>query len=124
MTRLRYIKSVLFVALFFTMLIGCTSHITVDEKGRTVAHHFGYVRIIKPPFLNNNDTMNVTAVRVLGFSIENGFTLGYTENEIISIPTDCRLMVIVQNKQQLELLVDQLHDLQGEKICAAVTPKE
>jgi hypothetical protein len=103
------------------LIQACTSSMSIDEKGRTVAHHFGYVRVIKPPLLNN-ENINVTGVKTVGLSIRNGITLGYEENKIISVPLDCRVIVVVQNREQLEEFANIINDLKGKEICATVTP--
>ncbi|TWX65524.1 hypothetical protein ESZ36_17105 [Colwellia demingiae] len=111
-------KLIIFHIIFLSS--ACTSKITIDEKGRTVAHHFGYVQVIKPPLTNKN--INVTGIKTIGVSIQNGITLGFEENKIVSVPMDCRVLVIVQNKQQLEHFIEHLEKLKGNEICATVTP--
>ena len=111
-------KLMIFHFIFFSF--ACTSKITVDEKGRTVAHHFGYVQVIKPPLTNGN--INVTGIKTIGVTIQNGITLGFEENKIVSVPIDCRVLVIVQNDQQLEYFIKHFEKSKGKEICATITP--
>lgn len=103
--------------------MSCTSHISIDEKGRTVAHHFGYVQVIKPPLFNNNNSeINVTGVKTFGLTVQNGITLGFEENKTISVPLDCRVLIVVKNKEQLDHFIEHMNNIKGEEICSTVAP--
>ena len=102
--------------------ISCTSHISIDEKGRAVAHHFGYVQVIKPPLVDFDNEMNVTGVKTFGLTIQDGITLGFKENKTISVPLNCRVLVVVQNKEQLDRFIEHIKNIEGEEICSTVTP--
>lgn len=67
--------------------------------------------------------MNVTGVKLLGFSVGDGFTLGYQNSERIEVPTDCRVLVIVNDSSQLEHLLNEMSLIKGEEICATISPK-
>lgn len=111
----------LFVSTLF--LSSCTSQTIVDKYGRIVIHNFGYVKIIKPPVLSSDQEINVTGYKLLGFSVGDGFTLGYKADEYMKIPADCRLLVIVQDKSQLEHLVNELGSIGDMELCATVSAK-
>lgn len=105
-------------------LTGCsTSHVTLDEKGRTIIHHWGYTRIVKPPLSQNDAQMNVTGYEVVGFSVGEGFTVGYENNHVIQVPTDCRVLVIVRDQAQFEHLLGQLDLIGAKDLCATVSPE-
>jgi hypothetical protein len=104
-------------------LTGCTSTSTIDDKGRVVIHNFGYVKIIKPPVYPAAREINVTGARLLGFSVGDGFTLGYKSSEIIQVPTDCRVLVVVKDDKQLKHLINEFKLIGEEEICATISPE-
>ena len=99
------------------------AYTSVDEKGRTVIHNFGYVKLVKPPIYPNKSEINVTGVELIGFSVGEGFTLGYKSNEIIQVPLDCRVLIIVENSEQFEHLLKEFKIIKGDNICATISPK-
>lgn len=105
------------------VLAGCgTSHVSLDENGRTVVHHWGYTRIIKPPLTTADQPMNVTGYELMGFSVGEGFTLGYKSNSIIQVSSDCRVLVVVSDQEQFEHLLKHLDDIGAKDLCATVSP--
>lgn len=105
-------------------LAGCaTSHVSVDNKGRTLIHHWGYTRIIKPPLVSPNNELNVTGYQLLGFSVGAGFTFGYKANELIQVPTDCRVLVVVKDQAQFNHLLDHINTIGATDLCVTVTAK-
>jgi hypothetical protein len=105
------------------LLVGCTSTTIIDEKGRVITHNFGYVKIIKPPKYPTNRDINVTGARLIGFSIGEGFTLGYKSSEFVQIPTNCRVFVVVKDEKQLKHLINEMSLIGKEDICASISPK-
>lgn len=103
-------------------LSGCAST-TVDDQGRVVIHSFGYVKIMKPPAYPPEKQINVTGSRLLGFSVGEGFTLGYKENEFIQVSTDCRVLVVVKDTKQLDHMLKEMHLIGEHELCAAISPK-
>jgi len=104
------------------ILTGCSTT-SVDENGRVVVHNFGYVKIIKPPTYPKEKTINVTGTKLIGFSIGDGFTFGYKKNEVIHVPTDCRVLVIVNNEKQLQHMIKEMSLIGEGEICATISPK-
>lgn len=115
-----------FITIFLPMLMlmGCASQATVDEFGRVVIHNFGYVKIIKPPVFPAEKEINVTGARLIGFSIGEGFTLGYKASEYMKIPTDCRVLVVVADKSQLEHLINEFSLIGGNELCATISTQQ
>ena len=101
---------------------GCAST-TVDEKGRVVVHHFGYVKIIKPPVYPNNNEINVTGAKLIGFSVGSGLTIGYKAEEVIRVPLDCKVLIVVKDADQFKHLLNEITKIQGDDICATVSPE-
>ncbi|MFZ6818374.1 hypothetical protein [Undibacterium sp. Ji22W] len=103
-------------------LAGCSTT-SLDEQGRVVIHNFGYVKIIKPPTYPSEKQITSTGVRLFGFSLGDGFTLGYKENEFIQVPTDCRVLVVVKDKKQLDHMLKEMHLIGEHELCATISPK-
>ena len=118
--------------LMSALLLGGCSTVSVDDKGRSVTHNFGYVRLIVPPYYSpqkdeiNGEDIDFFAfgVKAVGLRAGSGkFSLGYSATDVVNIPLDCRLVALVQNKEQLERLVEAIDRLQEGQLCAAVSPK-
>jgi len=105
------------------VLSGCASMTSVDDKGRVVVHHFGYTKIIKPPIFPDNNKINITGAKLLGFSIGEGFTIGYKSHEIIRVPLDCKVLIVVENSTQFQHLLDEVTSIKGDDICVTVSAK-
>ncbi|MDS1310744.1 hypothetical protein [Marinobacter xiaoshiensis] len=59
----------------------------------------------------------------MGFSIGEGFTLGYKSDEFIQVPTDCRVLVVVNDQVQFKHLLDHIDTIGAKDLCATVSPK-
>ena len=110
------------IILLVFYLAGCSTT-SLDEQGRVVIHNFGYVKIVKSPTFPPEKPINSTNVRLVGFSVGDGFTLGYKETELIQIPTDCRVLVVVKDMKQLDHMLKEMHLLGGHELCATISPK-
>jgi len=116
-------KKLISLLISLTSLVGCASTTTVDKEGRVVVHNFGYVKIIKPPIYPADKNINVTGARLLGFSVGDGFTIGYKTSEYIYMPSDCRVLVVVKDESQLDHMMKEMSLIGEEEICATVSPK-
>ena len=116
------------------VVAGCTLGTTINEDGSAVTHHFGYVRHILPPFESKSPNIRVQAIETAGISADRGFSIGYKRNSYIYLPLEypggpagdpeqeaCNLVVVVENKAQLEHAIEQLKKLEG-NLCVAVSP--
>lgn len=105
------------------LVASCAPTTTVDERGRTVEHHFGYVRVIKPPGIGGGADFSAEGVETYGVRVASGLTLGYTDTQRISVPLDCRVVAIVRDRAQLDHLIDMLNLAEGQTLCATVSPE-
>ena len=105
-------------------LSACT---TIDaSKDHVSATYFGIVRVVTPPVAANaaaGTAAPVTAVdtQAFGFRVTDGLGLGYFHDQQYEIPPDCRVVVFVQNQQQLEQIAREFADFK-EGICSTVKP--
>lgn len=111
------------ISCFFScwVIAGCT--VTSTGGGGKVEHHFGYVRIHKPPM---DDRLTASRVTTIGMNLNPGITLGYRQFESIENPLRdpsgepaCNLTIIIRNHADalfVELVLDQL---KGKDICTA-----
>ncbi|GAB6043842.1 hypothetical protein [Endothiovibrio diazotrophicus] len=119
-------KLSLVVIVFF--LQGCASTVQIDEKGRSVIHNFGYVKIVLPPKYSSLDRhgkpLEFTSTGINTFGVqggENGFSIGYSATSLLKVPLDCRFVAIVNDEAQLKHLIDTLEHLKGEQLCVTVS---
>lgn len=97
----------------------CTAPVTVVERGRAVEHHFGNVRVIRPP---SEGAFYALGTETFGIRIENGLAIGYLESSRIVVPLDCRLVAIVRTREQFGHLVDTFKGLGRDQLCVTVSP--
>lgn len=113
----------LFIVCLMTALISCAPVTKVSDNESTIKHYFGYVRIIEPPAAGPDEQFKVLEVETLGFRIEKGIGIGYFHERNESIPLDCRLVIRVVNKQQLEEVLETLTPILMEGLCVTVAPE-
>lgn len=65
--------------------------------------------------------MNVTGYQLIGFSVGEGFTLGYKSNQLIQVPTDCRVLVVVSDQEQFKHLLNHLDHIGATDLCATIS---
>ena len=94
------------------LLAGCTFY-----DGNTT-YHMGYVKIVEV----DGSTVGVEskAVRTIGVRVGDGIGIGYFDEKRIAIPLDCRLVIIVQTKTQLDEMLRRLEGLQRRELCVAI----
>ena len=102
-------------------LCACT---TIDAgKDHVSATYFGIVRIVTPAATANAaggaSPMSATDSRVFGFRLQGGVSAGYFHDQNYDVPTDCRVVIFVQNQEQLDQLSRQFADFK-EGVCSTV----
>lgn len=103
-------------------LSGCTT-ISTDEAGRKVTHHFGYARVTDSPSRPITMPFDANSTTLVGLSVGKGIALGYKTKSVISVPLDCRILVVVENDAQLDHIISHLSHLKDERLCATVSPE-
>ncbi len=98
--------------------VGCT---TIQPDGTRMQHYFGYVRVMMPPS-HPAETVQATDVTMVGLRIVNGIGVGYLHDYRLAVPLDCRLVVLVQNQQQLDHAIQNLTKTMKENLCVSVRP--
>ncbi|MEI9885545.1 MAG: hypothetical protein WDN08_03445 [Rhizomicrobium sp.] len=106
------------------VLIACgvaSACTTVDTaKGPVNATYFGIVRVATQP-AQSNAAAPVTALdtRALGLRFQDGLGIGYFHDQRYQVPADCRLVIFVQNQEQLDQLSRQFAGFK-EGICGTI----
>lgn len=115
---------ILFIIGSVLILTGCSPLVTVRNDGSIVKHYIGYVKVIEPPTIGHNEQFNVSEIETFGFRVYKGLGVGYFHEINEFIPLDCRLVIRVTDKQQLERVFETLSDkkIMGEGLCATVSP--
>lgn len=105
--------------LLLQLCSGCAA-ISYRADGSTVRHHFGYVQVVTPPVASSSGNVTVLEITTAGVRVQRGVGLGYFKERIESIPLDSRLIVRVQNKQQLDEVMKILGPITKEGLCVVV----
>jgi hypothetical protein len=87
-----------------------------------VSHHFGYIRFGAPPAITKNvdGEFRVNDIRTWGMRVHKGVDLGYSRERNEYIPLDCRVVIRVANKEQMEQIQNVLTNLEREGLCLTV----
>lgn len=120
--RVMFVVSLYIIGLIMA-LTGCTPITTVRQDGSTVKHYFGYVRVIEPPTAGPDEQFKVSEVETFGVRIVRGIGFGYFHERNEYIPLDCRLVIRVVDKQQLEEVLETLSPIMKEGLCVTVAPE-
>lgn len=96
---------------------------SIREDGSSVRHYLGYVRVAEPPTAGHGEEFKVSDVKTIGIRMSQGFGIGYFHDHNERIPLDCRLVIKVANKQQLDEVIEQLTPITKEGLCVAVSKK-
>lgn len=89
------------------VLVTRCSIVTVDEHGKDVEHHFGYVQVRTT---SSEERVEVYAITTLGAHISQGGFLGIRREEKVLVPLDtkdgepgCTVTIVVKSRQQARL---------------------
>ncbi len=115
------LKKIVISMILINILIGCAPITTIRNDGSTVKHYMGYVRVIEPPAVGTYEQFNVSEVETMGIRIVNGIGVGYFYERNEYIPLDCRLVVRVLNKEQLENVLQTLSPIAKKGLCVTVS---
>lgn len=110
-----------FLVLLAVLTAACTPMVTIDDRGRTIEHHFGYMQVIKPPAKAPHERFRAEGIWTVGLTVSDGVGVGYMQRARVYIPLDCRIVVIVNNQTQLDHAVDMLSAIDGEDLCVTVS---
>jgi hypothetical protein len=94
---------------------------SLDERGRRIEHHVGYVKVIKPPRSGGPEEFGAEGTLTYGlwFGAQSG--IGYTKQNWLNLPLDCRVVIVVHDKAQLAWVIETLSELEGDTLCATVS---
>lgn len=111
------IRSGLFWAAVMIVCAGCTA---IDAaKPQTSAQYFGWVEVKAPAVAAGSASpITVLDTRAIGLRLGRDVGMGYFHDQHYRIPPDCRLVILVQNKDQLDFVSKEIGKFK-EGICAA-----
>lgn len=107
-------------AIIFSLAIaiaGCSTTTYKFKDGSSSSSYFGYIKFVEPPTLSPNNDFKVVEIEAYGLRLMNGFGLGYFHERLESIPLDCRIVIKVANREQLELVKEVLLPIAKEGVC-------
>lgn len=96
---------------------------TIRSDAMVERHYLGYVKVVVPDSYSERQRVSATDVAAIGLRVENGLGVGYFRDRKVVTPLDCRFVVLVKTRQQLDETVRLISkaDLRGD-ICASVFP--
>jgi len=107
-------KQIRIYLLLFSLLAtltGCGSINTVKADGTEVRHYFGYTRVEIPVHKSAKGDFSVMEISSSGARLWPSLGFGYFHERDEYIPLDSRIVVRVQNQQQLEQVIKVLGPL-------------
>ncbi|MBI5190744.1 MAG: hypothetical protein HZA22_08725 [Nitrospirae bacterium] len=109
------------LALMLVALPGCFAFTTTCDDGSKVHHYLGYARVIENPRYPEDAKFGGLEDEIYGIRIENGLTIGYSHRKEEYFPFDCKLVVKVKDKEQLDEAVKLLSPILKEGLCVEVS---
>jgi hypothetical protein len=113
------VKAIFGLLIFLLLASGCATVSTQDD-GKLVRHYIGYVRVIYPETFPQDKGIVVSEVKTIGLNFARGIGIGYFHEREERIPMDCRLVVRVTNKEQLDRALEVLKPIAKENLCAVI----
>ncbi|MEW8050039.1 MAG: hypothetical protein AB2809_06625 [Candidatus Thiodiazotropha sp.] len=109
------------------LLSGCS---TYGENGELIRHHFGYVKVITPVVYGENQAIRVLNIKTTGLWVDidkrittqhtgSGFGIGFRSDHREMIPLDCRWIVHVNGKNEIDYFLSSVEklDIPREGLC-------
>lgn len=117
-------RSLCFVVL--GCITGCTSVSIHSPEGTFERRTYVGLVSVEGTSHGKSSTQRVRQIDMttVGLRIGAGVSVGYLHDNTLSIPTDCRLVVIVKSAAQLEHVAKILNSLTKEDLCTASSPPE
>jgi hypothetical protein len=109
-----------FYFLIISLLViftGCGSFDTVKADGTEVRHYFGYTRVEIPVHKSTDTDFSVMEISSTGARLWPSLGFGYFHERDEYIPLDSRIVVRVQNQQQLDQVMKTLGPIAKDGLC-------
>lgn len=97
---------------------GCQSRERSVVDGEPVTRYYGFFKTSAPNQVMDGGGLGTYEISGVGVRADNGIVIGYFHEKILSIPLDCRLVILVNDTQQLNQALETLETLQREGTCA------
>jgi hypothetical protein len=105
--------------------IGCAAY-SASAQGFMTKRYFGWLEVTTKA--NPADTAQtaqqtikqgqIERVRTIGLRVSNGVAIGYTDDAMISLPLDCRLVIVVKTIEQIRQIAETYPQLlKTEHLC-------
>jgi len=99
---------------------GCAPIATVNSDGMIAHHYFGYVKVVIPPSVASAESVHALDLSSIGLQVRDGVGVGYYRESRVTVPLDCRLVVLLRTQEQLDRAMEILKPMKGDGICASV----
>ncbi len=114
---IKYGVGIFFASAVLLSLCGCS---TVDARGHRIQHHVGYMKVdLGPAHVVDARATKLTISTLGAVARPTGLSIGAETAEIISLPDQCRLVVVPPDKWSIADLESflKLTLLKGERPC-------
>jgi hypothetical protein len=101
-------------------LFGCASETNAQNSFSEETRYYGFFRTSMPKKDTGEDRIRLYETSGTGLRIGNGIGLGYFHDKTITVPLDCRLVLLVHNSEQLKLAADLIRGLQESSACTGI----
>jgi hypothetical protein len=99
------------------LICGCTPFQTVRADGTVVRHYVGYTRVVIPAHESTKGDFSVLELSSAGVRLWPTVGLGVFHERNEYIPLDSRIVVRVQNQQQLDQVIKNLAPIAKDGLC-------
>lgn len=99
------------------LVSGCGSREQSPPDNVPITRYYGFFKTSAPNQIADDGRLGAYEISGVGVRANNGIGVGYFHEKILSIPLDCRLVVLVNDIQQLEQALNTIKTLQGEGAC-------
>lgn len=107
----------LLVSCLLVTSTGCAPFNTVRTDGTVVRHYFGYTRIVIPAHQSTEGDFGVMELSSSGARLWPSLGFGYFHERDEYIPLDSRIVIKVQNQQQLDQVIKTLGPIAKDGLC-------
>ena len=102
------------------VMTGCSGITRARPDGASARHYFGYVQVVVPRHESSDGRFEVMEISNYGLRFYNGFGAGWAREYREYVPLDSKLVVRVQNEEQMNQVLEVLTPIVKEGLCVTV----